>query len=1131
MINQHNTKGFRALLTTQFLGAFNDNAFKFVIAAFIVDLMDQAGGGTGYLALSGVVFVLPFLLFSTLGGYLADRFSKQKIIVGTKIFELMVMAVGFWALLSGHIGPMLVVLFFMGLQSSLFGPSKYGILPEMLDDKELSEGNGLLQMWTYVAVLLGQMSYGFIMQVTQPHYYRAAFIFMAISVCGILASLFVTKVKPSGSVRRHQMNVFKEVYQNIQWIKKDRGIFLSIIGLMYFGFLGGLFQPNVLLFARKILHVSHLQTGLLISCMTIGLGLGCMVAGKLSDRKVELGLVPMGAIGLSVFSIGLGVVANSYVLSLIDIFLLGLSCGFYIVPLNTLIQQRSPKENRGQILATNSVLSFCAILIGSLFLYVLRDIVHLNAAQIFIFTGLLTIVGTGYITSLLPYALIRFIIWMITHTIYRIKSVNRQNVPEQGGALLVSNHVAYIDAVMMIVTVPRTIRFMVYREIYYIKWLNPLFRLAGAIPVAGIDRPKEIMKAIHTAREAIAQGELVCIFPEGQLTRTGNMLKFNRGMEKIMKGLDCPIIPVHLDRVWGSIFSYERGKYFFKMPKTIPYPITVSYGTPMPAESTAYAVRNKIMELGADSLPHRLSEKLTLPEAFFQEARKHPKQFCAADSSGKKLSFAEVLISSVVLSLKLKPTLNDQSNIGILIPPSIGGVISNVAVAILNKVPVNINYTASKEALQSVCEQCQMTHILTSRTFMDKIKIDLPVEPIYIEDIVKHISKFDQVISAIKSFMWPRFISYTLIFGSKKKRHISDLATIMFTSGSTGQPKGVMLTHANITSNLEGLYQIFHVNKEDSVMGILPFFHSFGFTATLWFPLISGMGAVYHANPLDAKMIGKLVAKHKATILMSTPTFLNAYIRRCEKEQFVSLRTVVVGAEKLKEQVAQAFKEKFNLEAMEGYGCTELAPIVSLNLPDYRAKGVRQKAHKQGKIGLPLPGIAVKVLNPDTLQPVEVNQNGLLFVKGPNVMKGYLNKDDLTKEVIHDGWYTTGDVANMDEDGFLMITDRMSRFSKIAGEMVPHIKIEETIHAILNSSEQVCVVTSVPDEKKGEKLAVLCLRDVDVPSLVDELKNSDLPNLWIPDITMFHPIDAIPILGTGKLDLGAIKQKARDVFV
>lgn len=1125
------SKGFKALMVSQFMGALNDNAFKFFISAIIIEKFDQSQGGTFYLALCGVVFILPFLLFSTFAGYLADRFSKKNIIVLVKAVELIVMGIGFWALLNGNIGPILTVLFFMGLHSALFSPSKYGILPEILEENKLSNGNGIIQMWTYVAILIGQASSGFMMQWTKPHYHHAAYIFIGISVIGLIASFYVTKVPVADKTRKFEVNFFKELIENLRWIKQDKAIFLAMIGLMYFGFLAGLFQPNVLLYARKVMGVDYVRTGFLIAAFTMGIGLGCRLAGKMSSDKVELGLVPLGSIGLSCFAIMMGFVHSSYPATIITIFLLGISSGFYMLPLNALIQTNSPKDRLGKTLATNSFLSFSGILVGSLFIYILRDLVHLDAAQIFMLIGLLTISGTIYTIRILPYAFVRFIIWLLAHTVYKIKTFYPHYVPERGGALLVCNHVSYIDAVLLVVTLQRPIRFLMYRNIYNIKMLKPIFKLAGAIPISYTDGPKEILKALNEATAALKNGELVCIFPEGQLTRTGNMLRFNRGLERIVADTDCPIVPVHLDRVWGSIFSYERGKYFFKWPKMLPYPVSVTYGEPMPAKTSAFVIRNKIRELGAHAFIHRFDERLTLPENFWREARRNPRKFCIADGLGKELTFGETLISSIILGDKLKGLISEQENIGILLPPSVGGVLANIAVSFQNKIPVNLNYTASSETIDSIIHQCQMKTVLTSRLFMDKLNLKINCNTVYIEDLIKNVKLKEKVIAVIKGFMMPGRLSYRILFGRRCEKSIDQLATIMFTSGSTGEPKGVMLSHANITSNLEGLYQIFHIQKDDILMGVLPFFHSFGFTGTMWFPLVSGIGAVYHANPLDAKTIGTLIHKHQATILMATPTFLNTYTRRCSEEQFKSLRLVVVGAEKLKEPIADAFRDKFGIEPMEGYGCTELSPIVSLNLPDYTEEGLVQKTQKKGKIGLPLPGIAVKILNPETAEPVDVNQNGLMLIKGPNVMKGYLNKDQLTSQVINDGWYSTGDIANIDEDGFLMITDRLSRFSKIGGEMVPHIKVEEMIHQILKAQEQVCVVTCVPDEKKGEQLVVLYMGDLNPDELVSSLKNSELPNLWIPDPKMFLKIDTIPLLGTGKIDLSSVKKMALSYFI
>jgi acyl-[acyl-carrier-protein]-phospholipid O-acyltransferase/long-chain-fatty-acid--[acyl-carrier-protein] ligase len=337
-----------------------------------------------------------------------------------------------------------------------------------------------------------------------------------------------------------------------------------------------------------------------------------------------------------------------------------------------------------------------------------------------------------------------------------------------------------------------------------------------------------------------------------------------------------------------------------------------------------------------------------------------------------------------------------------------------------------------------------------------------------------------------------------------------------------------MLTHTNILSNAEALEQLFWVGKEDRVLGVLPFFHSFGFTGTLWFPLLGGFGSVFHPNPLDAKAIGELTAKHKATILISTPTFYSTYIRKVPKEEFASLRFAVVGAEKLRESVASDFKQKYGLDLMEGYGCTEMAPVVSVNVPDYLEGHHRQRGMKPGTVGHPLPGVAVKVVSPETGETLGSGQEGLLLVKGPNRMAGYLGQPERTAEVVRDGWYVTGDIALVDEDGFIRITDRLSRFSKIGGEMVPHLKVEEALHPHLG--EYACAVTSLPDEQKGEKLVVLYTDPSLKPEdLWSKLSATDLPKLWIPKKDCFHFVEAFPLLGTGKLDLRGLRKKAEEL--
>jgi len=1124
-------RGFKALLITQFLEAFNDNALKVVVTFVAIDYFAQHGAGTIFVSLAGAVFILPFLLFSTFAGYLADRFSKKKIIVIAKVAELVILLFGMAAFVNLNMYGMLVVLFFMGLHSAFFSPSKYAILPEILSEDELSEGNGQMQMWSYAAIILGQAGGGYLLQLFGAEIFKAYFVFIGLAVLGIVTSLFISNVPPSGINRKVEWNVIKEICRNVSSIKANRTIFLSIVGLVYFSFLGGIFQPNILLYARTMMGVDHVLSSILLISISLGIGIGSFMAGRFSDQKIELGLVPLGAIGISIFSLLLGVSYHSYQTVFLVLFALGVSSGFYIVPLNTLIQKESLPNERGKIIATNNFLSFSAILLASLAIYFFGEILKVNPANTFIVLGVMTILGTIYICRLLPYALVRLCVWLLAHSVYRIRAIDKDRVPASGGALLVANHVSFMDAVLLVVTVPRPIRFVMGREIYNnSNMLRPLFKIGRAIPIDRRDNPKDIIRALHEAKDALRAGELVCIFPEGQLTRTGNIHKFHAGVEHIVKGTDCPIIPVHLDRIWGSIFSYEGGKYLHKWPKIIPYPVTISFGKSLPATASAFEIRSEVMELGADAFQYRLEDKLTLSESFWKEARKHPGKFCIADSSGKKMNYGLTLVSAVAIARKLRAKLDQEKTVGIMLPPTVAGALVNIGISVLNKVPVNINYTSSKEAIASVVKQCAMQYVITSKVFLEKTGIELTCEKIFVEDVIASISKQEQWKAAYAAFVTPRFLSHRLVFGPKACREHEKLATVMFTSGSTGEPKGVMLTHGNITSDLEGLYQVFNIKDGDVMLGILPFFHSFGFTGTLWFPLISGIGAVYHVNPLDAKVIGKLVHEHKATILMTTPTFLGSYIRRCEPEQFKSLRMVTVGAEKLKDSLAEEFKTKFGVEPMEGYGCTELSPVVAINLPDYDRDGAVQKAQKRGTIGLPLPGVAVKILDQNTMQPLGPNQSGLLLIKGPNVMKGYLNQPEKTNEVIKDGWYMTGDVAQMDEDGFITITDRLSRFSKIGGEMVPHVKIEDAIHKVLNSSEQIAVVTAIPDDKKGEKLVIFYIKDINVPDLIEGLKKEGLPNLWIPDTDLFFKIDAIPLLGSGKLDLGVIKRKAKEVL-
>ncbi|MGA3240649.1 MAG: AMP-binding protein, partial [Bryobacteraceae bacterium] len=657
--------------------------------------------------------------------------------------------------------------------------------------------------------------------------------------------------------------------------------------------------------------------------------------------------------------------------------------------------------------------------------------------------------------------------------------------------------------------------------------LRPFLRRMNAIPVHPANR-RGIVESIRAARTQLAAGHLVCIFAEGALTLTGNMGPFKRGLEKIAHLAEAdapnvPIIPVHLDRVWGSIFSFERGKYFWKLPKRIPYPVTVSFGAPMPADTPAQEVRQAIQELSSQAVELRKTANDRLDRRAIRNARRHWNRFAMADSTGRELTRGRALTAATLISHWLRRECGGEEMIGILLPPSVAGALVNFGATLAGRVPVNLNYTAGREAMESAASQCGISTVVTSRAFLTKAKIETPCSggapcrTAFVEDIFANAG----AIAKARAFLTARFAPISLLsrtwgrrfrlpsLGSASLNAPDSLATVIFSSGSTGEPKGVMVSHYNAIANIEAIAQIFRISSRDRVVGALPFFHSFGYTVTVWFPLVSGCGAVYHANPMDAKGLGDMVAKYRGTLLLSTPTFCSAYTRKCSREQFSSLRYVLVGAEKLREPVAAAFREKFGIEPLEGYGCTEMSPVIAVNLPD---------SFKRGAVGHPIPGVAAKIVDPATFELLPPNCPGLLLVKGANRMMGYLSQPQRTAEVFRDGWYCTGDIATLDDDGFLRITDRLSRFSKIAGEMVPHLKIEEAIAA---AGAQSCV-TSIADDRRGERLVAIYVHAaMDPADLWRRLSETDLPKLWLPKREDLHHVDAIPQLGSGKVDLRA----------
>ena len=521
-----------------------------------------------------------------------------------------------------------------------------------------------------------------------------------------------------------------------------------------------------------------------------------------------------------------------------------------------------------------------------------------------------------------------------------------------------------------------------------------------------------------------------------------------------------------------------------------------------------------------------------LPKLFMKRCREKGSKTKISDSTGISLSGHDLLIRTLVVKRILARMLApDEKCVGVLLPPTVPGAVTNFALTLGNRVAVNLNYTVSDSIINSCVEQAGIRRIITSSRAIEKFGLKPKAEMIFLEDLKEKAVVADKVAAVLGAKFLPQFMVERIL--KLNHRTQEDLLTYIFTSGSTGNPKGVPLTMLNVASNIQGFDRFIRVLEKDNFLGVLPFFHSFGFTVTLWGAMTLPSSACYHFNPLEPRQIGKLVEANKTTVVLGTPTFVRTYARRIEPEQFKTVEVVVVGAEKMPLELFDIFEKQFGVRPIEGYGATETSPVACVNLPPSRATTPDPKAGvREGSVGRPIPGVTVRVVSLDDGTLLETNQSGMLQISGPNIMSGYLGQPELTAKVLKDGWYITGDLGYIDDDGFVFVTGRQSRFSKIGGEMVPHIQIEEAITQFVGDNEgQISVaVTSVPDEKKGERLIVLHTEISKTPAEITKaLSEIGLPNLFIPSQDSFIKVEAIPILGTGKLDLRGLQQMAKDL--
>ncbi len=635
-----------------------------------------------------------------------------------------------------------------------------------------------------------------------------------------------------------------------------------------------------------------------------------------------------------------------------------------------------------------------------------------------------------------------------------------------------------MDAIVLQLACPRPIRFMIFESIYNQRFLNPLFRFLGAIPIS----PAKARDGMREAVKHIQEGEIVCIFPEGELSRTGNLLRLKRGFEVIARSAQAPVVPVWLDQLWGSIFSFYGGRYFRKIPRHFPYPVAVAFGKALSAEDADIArVREEFLQLGEFCYQQRPILRGHLAEACLR-GLKH-RQFDTAVIDGmddSRMSRGTLLAAGIAFSRYLRATAGGEKRLGIVLPAGRGAILANLGALLAGKVPVNLNFTSGRPALVSAIRIAKIKKVITAGPARKRFtEFPWPEDLILLDEIAPGL-KGRVVFWRVMVFLLP-WRALTALLGLPKKGDHEE-AVVLFTSGSSGEPKGVVLSHRNLIGNVSQFSMMLSLKPHDSVLACLPFFHSFGCTVTLWYPMIEGVRVVTYPNPLDIPKTAALIERHGITLLLATPTFLRGYLRKAEKKQIETLDLIVTGAEKLPKELREAFFDRFGKNVMEGYGLTETSPVVSVNLPEplpSRANDSVQPSSRAGTAGKLASGIAAQIRDPDSGTALSLHESGMLWLKGPNIFEGYLDDPERTGHVLVDGWFNTGDFGRFDEDGFLHIEGRLSRFSKIGGEMVPHETLEAAIAKALghsSDSEKTITVVGIPDEAKGEAVILLSVR-------------------------------------------------------
>ena len=1116
---------FAPLFVTQFLGAFNDNLFRtglLLLATYTIYAQEPAKAELLATEAMGLFF-LPYFLFSALAGQLADAWDKARLAQSVKVAEVAIMGLGLAGFATQSLPLLLVTLTLMGLHSTIFGPVKYSLMPQQLHANEIMGATGLIEAGTFLAILGGQL----LGAVVVPQ--RAGELAMGVAVIGLIASLFILRAPPAADRPKVDLNVFRSSWRIVRAAYDNRPVWLASLGISWFFAVGavlvGLFIPLV----RGTLGGRAEVATIFLATFSVGVAFGSLIVNRMLRGQVSARYTPVAALLLAAGLIDLWLSTRSFAVVtpdatigqflstpgswrvLIDMIVVSVSGGIYIVPLYAVLQTRSPEGGTSQAVAANNILnSIVAVaLVGAV---TAMQGAGATVPAIIAMLGMVTVVVALAACWLLPETVIKWLVRRTLEVLYRVEVTGIENMPQPGQpAVVVVNHVSWLDGLLLAVFLPGKPTFAINTIVAKSWWVKPALKLFDAFPVD----PTNPMAAKAMVR-AVKEGRTLVIFPEGRITVTGALMKIFDGPGMVADKADAPIVPVRIGGAQYSSFSKLRGKVRLRMfPKitlTVLPPRRFELGSEGSARERRAAAGRKLYDVMSEAIFATSDIDRTLFDALLDARDVHGRQAkVIEDVKRAPMSYAGLLTGAAALSRPFAAVTRQGEAVGLLLPNVAGVVVAFFALQMRGRVPAMLNYTAGLANLEAATRAAQIGTIVTARAFVAQAKLGATIDAleaggkriVWLEDVGKSIG----LGAKLRALLDRR-----LARGIHRRLKISpdSQAVILFTSGSEGLPKGVVLSHRNLLANCAQLSARIDFNNSDIVLNALPVFHSFGLTGGTLLPLLNGVKVMLYPSPLHYRIVPALAYDSNATILFGTDTFLSGYARMAHGYDFYSLRYIFAGAERVRDETRAKYAEKFGLRILEGYGATEAAPVIAVNTPMH---------FRAGSVGRLLPGIESKI---DPVPGIETG--GRLSIRGPNIMAGYMKADAPgVLQPPEDGWHDSGDIVEIDAEGFVHIRGRAKRFAKIGGEMVSLPAVEGYATQVWPGAEH--AVVTRPDPRKGEQLVLLTTqKGATAAPLQAWAKANGVAELSVPrDIRV---MDALPVLGTGKLDYVTMGQMA-----